>query len=238
MPVNVCMLKNLRDPECASAREWVCVCVYLLLSAVADACTRFWLMCCWFVANRLFPLPLPCQSATDDGQLICGAEISVLERGLCRRRATEPSRIGPIWPRLLLTGSLCQSGNEDMPGTGVFFFIPTGSQTIVAELSVLNVRDSWYFIYLFIFWATHSYALEKFALVLLKGLLVNRTWLIQRREIFSFFPAVCLWLRTCNEVEVICGGRRWGVKGKKKSKRGFHFTSVSIMLDSLVSRAV
>lgn len=165
-------------------------CVYLLLSAVADACACFWLMCCWFVANRLFPLPLPCQSAADDGQLICGAEISVLEREACRRRAAEPSRIGPIWPRLLLTGSLCQSGNEDVPGAGFFFFFfhPHRKSTIVPivpETLVLNVR--WQLLF---FWATRSNTLEKFALVLLKGLLVNRSWLMQRLDFFfSFFPS-------------------------------------------------
>lgn len=45
------------------------------------------LICC----QLPFPLPSLCQSAADDGQLICGPEISVLEKELCWRQAAKPS---------------------------------------------------------------------------------------------------------------------------------------------------
>lgn len=81
MPPYVCMVKNERVYlllSTACERMCVCACVYLI---------DVLLICC----QLPFPLPSLCQSAADDGQLICGPEISVLEKELCRRRAAKPS---------------------------------------------------------------------------------------------------------------------------------------------------
>lgn len=64
MHLHVCMFKNV------FARDW---------SMAVSTCACVWLTCRWFVGDCLFP-PLRCLSTADDGQLICGPEISVLEK--------------------------------------------------------------------------------------------------------------------------------------------------------------
>lgn len=83
-----------------------------------------------------------CLCCTDDWHLICGPEISVLEKELSLKRATAQPELVPFGP-ISLTEHVCQVGNEDRPDfsswrrpSSLMYLLWTSSDSCFLNMSV------------------------------------------------------------------------------------------------------